>query len=126
MPTSILIRQMNSLDERGSVSSNDTDSLGVAPGGNPTSLSRSPQSSIDSNTDVAQISMNWMRMNGLGQGAIRPLLTGNPVMVKSKAKPSHHLSILYFNGANRLLRDVDAISGFALPSQFIFNHIHIK
>ncbi|CAI2305834.1 unnamed protein product [Caenorhabditis sp. 36 PRJEB53466] len=37
---------------------------------------RSPQSSFDSNQDVAQISMNWMRMNGLGP-SLRPFLNGN-------------------------------------------------
>ncbi|CAO4360755.1 unnamed protein product [Caenorhabditis nigoni] len=36
---------------------------------------RSPQSSFDSNQDVAQISMNWMRMNGLGP-SLRPFLNG--------------------------------------------------
>ncbi|VDL75513.1 unnamed protein product [Nippostrongylus brasiliensis] len=46
MPSPML-RQMYSLDERGS------------------------------------ISMNWMRMNGLGQGGFRPLLTGNPGVAKS-------------------------------------------
>ncbi|EYC06296.1 hypothetical protein Y032_0077g1131 [Ancylostoma ceylanicum] len=59
-------------------------SAGVATGGRgPTLGGRSPQSSFDSNTDVAQISMNWMRMNGLGQGSFRPLLTGNPAVAKS-------------------------------------------
>ncbi|VDM56869.1 unnamed protein product [Angiostrongylus costaricensis] len=84
---SVVLRQMNSLDERGSYRQQRKRRAGisgecVATGTNPTTLSRSPQSSIDSNTDVAQISMNWMRMNGLGQGAIRPLLTGNRVMAK--------------------------------------------
>ncbi|KAK5980758.1 Small conductance calcium-activated potassium channel protein 3 [Trichostrongylus colubriformis] len=52
-------------------------SIGSALGG------RSPHSSFDSNTDVAQISMNWMRMNGLGQGGFRQLLSGNPAVAKS-------------------------------------------
>uniref|UniRef100_A0A0K0D5U2 Uncharacterized protein n=1 Tax=Angiostrongylus cantonensis TaxID=6313 RepID=A0A0K0D5U2_ANGCA len=82
---SVVLRQMNSLDERGSYRQQRKRRAGisgVATGTNPTTLSRSPQSSTDSNTDVAQISINWMRMNGLGQGAVRPLLTGSRVMAK--------------------------------------------
>ncbi|CAD6199100.1 unnamed protein product [Caenorhabditis auriculariae] len=56
---------------------NGYSSAGVSGGkGFPLLGGRSPQSSFDSNQDVAQISMNWMRMNGLGQ-SVRPLLTGN-------------------------------------------------
>ncbi|KAK5970825.1 hypothetical protein GCK32_002996 [Trichostrongylus colubriformis] len=84
MPTPLL-RQMYSLDERGSfrqqrkrrAGMSGVASIGSALGG------RSPHSSFDSNTDVAQISMNWMRMNGLGQGGFRQLLSGNPAVAKS-------------------------------------------
>ncbi|KAK6725793.1 hypothetical protein RB195_004236 [Necator americanus] len=74
---------------------------GAATGRGPTLGGRSPQSSFDSNTDVAQISMNWMRMNGLGQGAIRPLLTGGNTAV---AKSSTNL------GRVSSLRKMHAIS----------------
>ncbi|CAI4230167.1 unnamed protein product [Auanema sp. JU1783] len=67
---------------------------------------RSPQSSFDSNSnqDVAQISMNWMRMNGLGAGSIRPFLTGNPPSSHS----STHLSRV---GSLRKMHCVTSLEG---------------
>nr|CDJ87306.1 Protein KCNL-2, isoform d [Haemonchus contortus] len=84
MPTPLL-RQMYSLDERGSFRQQRKRRAGIsgiATGGSVLG-GRSNQSSFDSNTDVAQISMNWMRMNGLAQGGFRQLLTGNPAVAKS-------------------------------------------
>ncbi|KAK6016988.1 hypothetical protein OSTOST_17524 [Ostertagia ostertagi] len=74
---------------------------GVATGGSALG-GRSPQSSFDSNTDVAQISMNWMRMNGLGQGGFRQLLTGNPTVAKSTSNLGRVSSLKKMHGISSL------------------------
>lgn len=75
---------------------------GVATGGSSALGGRSPQSSFDSNTDVAQISMNWMRMNGLGQGGFRQLLTGNPTVAKSTTNLGRVNSLRKMHGISSL------------------------
>ncbi|PAV67720.1 hypothetical protein WR25_04232 [Diploscapter pachys] len=45
---------------------------------------QSGQSSFDSNQDIHQISMNVMRVNGLGTGSMRPLLTTSPKCSQSQ------------------------------------------
>ncbi|VDM76588.1 unnamed protein product [Strongylus vulgaris] len=72
-------------------------SAGIATGHGLTLGGRSPQSSFDSNTDVAQISMNWMRMNGLGTGAVRPLLTGGNTTVAKVRSLSYSFSTSTWN-----------------------------
>ncbi|XGW24793.1 hypothetical protein V3C99_006341 [Haemonchus contortus] len=74
---------------------------GIATGGSVLG-GRSNQSSFDSNTDVAQISMNWMRMNGLAQGGFRQLLTGNPAVAKSTTNLGRVSSLRKMHGNNSL------------------------
>ncbi|CDK13436.1 Calmodulin-binding domain-containing protein [Caenorhabditis elegans] len=69
---------------------------------------RSPQSSFDSNQDVAQISMNWMRMNGLGP-SLRPFLnSGNHTPKKTvihNSQSTNHISRI---GSLRRMHAADA------------------
>ncbi|CAJ0558271.1 unnamed protein product, partial [Mesorhabditis spiculigera] len=59
-------------------------------GGRPQLAGRSPQSSFDSNGDVAQISLNWMRVNG-AMAPFKGILQNNNVHNKSSQ------SSLYLN-----------------------------
>ncbi|VDO62693.1 unnamed protein product [Heligmosomoides polygyrus] len=40
--------------------------------------------------------MNWMRMNGLGQGGFRQLLTGNPTVAKADLCPAFTAVVAIF------------------------------
>uniref|UniRef100_A0A1I7XPV0 Ovule protein n=1 Tax=Heterorhabditis bacteriophora TaxID=37862 RepID=A0A1I7XPV0_HETBA len=44
-----------------------------------------------SNCHFCQISMNWMRMNGLGQGSVRPLMTGSTSHTPKASQSTTHL-----------------------------------
>lgn len=74
--------------------------------------------SLSSHEAPVQISMNWMRMNGLGQG-VRPLLTGSP----NPPKVSHSSSHLSRTGSLKKMNAVVSSLDDRYPSKFdVSNH----